>query len=288
MARRGRAQAREDRQRLAALEALPTLADAGHDAEGLARLARSAPARAETGRFVVEGLRALERLIDPATAGGHVCELLVIDPDGLGRRGRELIERGLALIERADVPKVRCSREAFRQLAQTSKPRGLLAIARAPRPSPAELLAALADDGLAVAAIGLADPGNLGTLMRSAAAFGCGALFACEGSADPLHPKVLRASAGHLLPVWRGAWAELDAAARELSVERIGLEARDGAAELGAASPPAGRRLLLLGGEAGYPADVAADRWLQIPMAPGCDSLNAGVAGSLALWTLTR
>ena len=147
---------------------------------------------------------------------------------------------------------------------------------------------------LAVYADHLADPGNMGTLVRAAAAFAAAALIASPGSVDLFSPKVVRASMGAVfaLPLYRDV--PLERAAREIGVEAIyGLVAHGGRPL--AVVRPADATLLCVGAErAGLSDDVAArvDELVTIPLAGAGDaaveSLNAGVAGAIALYEFTR
>jgi RNA methyltransferase, TrmH family len=130
---------------------------------------------------------------------------------------------------------------------------------------------------------GVADPGNVGTLIRSADVLGPAHVVLGAGTADPLAPKAVRASMGALFRVPLVPLAEAPAA------RRIALDARAETAlwdvELG--SPIA----LELGGErTGLPATIvrAADALAAIPLAPGGESLNVAMAGAIALYELRR
>ncbi|HET9093796.1 MAG TPA: RNA methyltransferase [Solirubrobacteraceae bacterium] len=133
---------------------------------------------------------------------------------------------------------------------------------------------------------GVSDPGNVGTVLRSAAAFGASCVALGPGSADPFSPKAVRASMGAIfvVPVVRvtpeglpGVTVALDAGA-ERSLAQV-------VAEL----PPGGDVSLLIGAERpGLPAEVtaAADHAARIPIAT--ESLNAAIATSVALYELSR
>jgi TrmH family RNA methyltransferase len=127
----------------------------------------------------------------------------------------------------------------------------------------------------------LADPGNVGTLIRSADAFGA-AVALGDGCADPLSQKALRASAGAIFRVPLVAW---DAAPGR----RVALDAR-GEESLAAVdlAPPV---TLVLGAErAGLPDEVLAgcDAVASIPMPGEAESLNVAAAGAIALYELAR
>ena len=127
----------------------------------------------------------------------------------------------------------------------------------------------------------LADPGNVGTLIRSADAFGA-AVALSEGCADPLSQKALRASAGAIFRVPLVAWDERPG-------RLVALDARGDVslAEVELAPPVT----ILLGAErAGLPDEVlaAADAVAAIPMPGEAESLNVAAAGAIALYELSR
>jgi TrmH family RNA methyltransferase len=124
----------------------------------------------------------------------------------------------------------------------------------------------------------LADPGNVGTLIRTADAFGA-AVALSPGCADPTSPKALRATAGSIWRVPLGTWDDVGGT-------RVALVAHGGD-EL--ASVDVGERVaFLLGAErAGLPADVERDVDARIPIA-GAESLNVAAAGAIALYEWSR
>jgi TrmH family RNA methyltransferase len=135
---------------------------------------------------------------------------------------------------------------------------------------------------LCVALWGVGDPGNVGTIIRSALAFGAATVVLGPDCADPFGPKAVRASMGALfaLPVARVARVE------DLPGERIALVAHTG--EVLRASATADVTLLVGAERAGLPADVVAacDRVAHIPIAG--ESLNAAMAATIALYELSR
>jgi RNA methyltransferase, TrmH family len=124
----------------------------------------------------------------------------------------------------------------------------------------------------------LADPGNLGTLIRTADAFGA-AVALSDGCADPTSPKALRASAGSIWRVPLGSWDDVGGT-------RVALVAHGGE-PLGSLDL-SGRVTFLLGGERdGLPAEVERDLDAWIPIA-GAESLNVAVSGAVALYERQR
>lgn len=135
---------------------------------------------------------------------------------------------------------------------------------------------------LCVALWGVGDPGNVGTILRSALAFGASSVVLGPGCADPFGPKAARASMGAIFDVAVARAARVD----ELPGERVALVGRAGDVLAG---PAEGEMTVLVGAERdGLPDDVVAacDRVAHIPIAS--ESLNAAMAASIALYELTR
>jgi TrmH family RNA methyltransferase len=133
---------------------------------------------------------------------------------------------------------------------------------------------------LAMALWGVGDPGNVGTVARSALAFGASSLLLGPGCADPYGPKATRASMGAIFAL---APARVETL-KDMPGTVVALAAREGE-PLGAAGWPEGEITLLVGGEReGLPAEVAAQagQLRHIPIEG--DSLNAAIAASIALY----
>jgi RNA methyltransferase, TrmH family len=172
------------------------------------------------------------------------------------------------------------------RLSDASTPPGILAVVRTP-----DMSRPPASTGSLLVLDGVSDPGNVGTLVRSAAAFG--AAVVSVGGADPFGPKVVRASAGtcYRTPIHR-----IDDAAGLAGVLRgegrpvLGLAA-EGARTLeqAAREVPAHGVVLVVGSEPhGLGADVrgAVDTLVRIPMREGVESLNVAAAGAIAMHAL--
>jgi TrmH family RNA methyltransferase len=133
---------------------------------------------------------------------------------------------------------------------------------------------------LCVALWGVHDPGNVGTVLRSALAFGAGSVAIGPGTADPFGPRAVRASMGAIFSVPVARVSSVD----ELPAERIALVAHAG-------QPLRGRTdgTLVVGAErTGLPDDVvkACDRTAHVPIVS--ESLNAAMAATVGLYELTR
>jgi TrmH family RNA methyltransferase len=167
-------------------------------------------------------------------------------------------------------------------------PQGAVAIAH----MPAADIGSVVDHDLVLVLVDVADPGNAGTLVRSAEAAGAGAVVFCAGTVDPYNPKCVRASAGsvlHLDMVRAGAAAATLDALGAGGHRRVAAVARAGRAP--AACDLSGPTAIVVGGEAhGLTDDVVArcDELVTIPMHGRVESLNAAMAGTILLFEADR
>jgi len=171
----------------------------------------------------------------------------------------------------------------FRALSETVESQGVIAIFERPSDSTAELLRA---DGTFVLLDGIQDPGNAGTIVRLAAAFGATAVLATEGTADLLSPKSIRASAGAVLsmPSARISRAEVASLARSGALPLVAAIAGGGA--LAAHLP---RRFgLVLGSEGRGVSDELSSvaTPVGVEMSGAVESLNVGAAAAILLWQI--
>lgn len=243
------------------------------------RLSALARGRGAPGEALLEGTKAV---LD-ALALGVVRELyLASDLDA---------EPARALEEAARLGRVHLERVAAADLARASAtvtPQGVLAVVADPA-EPLERL--LARRGTLVWLDGVQDPGNVGAVVRVAAAFGAGGLIVGAGSADPLGLKALRASAGLALrlPFARAGGAALTAALAEAG-RTVWLLEKGGRDVFDVARTPPGL-VLVLGSEGAGPspeARAAAQGSVGIAIDPAVESLNAAVAMGLVLGVLSR
>lgn len=228
--------------------------------------------------FVVEGVR----LMEEALASGQQPELTLYS-ERLSERGmkmmRDLEARGAEVLEVPD--------KLMDRLAATETSQGLAAVFPMPEPELPEGL----DFALIVDT--LRDPGNLGTLLRSAAAAGAQAALISPGAADPYAPKVLRAGMGaHFrLPIIQARWEAI----------RAGVKLRQPALTVWLAEPEAGTPCwqanlreplaLIISSEAdgaSPEAKALADQRITIPMPGKSESLNAATAASILLFEIVR
>jgi TrmH family RNA methyltransferase len=174
------------------------------------------------------------------------------------------------------------------ELADTTTPQGILAVVTPRHWALADITPAPRAPVLVLDAV--QDPGNTGTLLRTAYALGAAGAILLKGSADPHHPKVLRGAMGasFRLPTATGDVTDLKAWA-VASKTTIWVTSSDGA-PLGRAKPPE-RLAIVVGNEgAGVRAEVAAlaSERVAIPLARGAESLNVAVAAGIVLHAVTH
>lgn len=245
----------------------------------LARDLRRRRARERHDLFVAEGVRAVEELLD---AGLPVRGLLA------GPALRDA-ERGLALVERArarGVLVLELDDADFASAASTDAPQGVLAVAEVPRRALADLDVAAGRPLLVLDAV--QDPGNVGTMVRTAAAFGAAGVVALPGTVDLWNPKVVRSAMGALFR-FPALPAPADALAAFLRERGVPLWGADMHGEpLGrVVAPP--RVAIAVGNEgAGLTDEVRrmVDRLVSIPIADDVESLNVAVAAGILLHQL--
>jgi TrmH family RNA methyltransferase len=239
--------------------------------------------RRREGAFVVEGIQPVWQAVE---AGAGV-EVLVMAPDLLGSAAAA---RMVAEQEAAGVRVARLTAELFARVSARDGPSGLAAIVRARIPGLARL--PVTPDAVFVALHEIGNPGNLGTIIRTADAAGGAGVVLIGAAADPYDPAAVKASMGALfaLPVARAAdpaeflrWA----AGSGVTVVTTSARARTSFWEAGYPRP----LVLLLGAEgAGLPDDVlaAGDLQVRIPMTGTAESLNLAVAAGLLLYQARR
>jgi len=238
-------------------------------------------------RFLAEGPQAAGEAL---AAGGVVTELFVTA--AAWARHHELVSRAAA--QGVGVHAV--SGEVMAELAQTVTPQGILAVCRFVDVQLAEVLAAGPWPALIVVLANVRDPGNAGTVLRTADAAGADAVVFAGSAVDPYNSKCVRASAGSLfhLPVVVGT--PVPDAVRALRQAGLRMLAADGRARRtlddlqadGLLGRPTG---WLFGNEAwGLPADVTAlaDEAVAVPIYGRAESLNLAAAAAVCLYASAR
>lgn len=239
--------------------------------------------RRRQGAFVVDGIQPVWR----AVTAGREIDALIVAPDLLTNPDAL---RMVADREAAGVRVVRMSRDVFLRLSDRDGPSGLMAIVRGSIPTlsqfdppPGSVVVALHEPG---------NPGNVGTIVRTADAVDAGGVVLVGPAADPLAPAAVKASMGSLfaVPIVRAENADeffTWATRAERSVYAVTGTGRHDHWDL--TYPPG--VVLLLGGEGpGLPDDVIArcDDSVRIPMAGTVESLNLAAAAAVILYEVTR
>lgn len=250
----------------------------GKNSERLARVRalHTNKGRRERERFAFEGLTLLEE----AQRSGFPVEEIYATSQAY--ESSELVRR----LDAQGLPVFIVDPRSAEKISDLDTPAGIVAVAPI-RLEPAAGL--FGGDGLVLVLADLNDPGNAGTLLRSADAFGCRGVAFGRLGADPYHPKVVRAAMGALfrLPVAVLEPQEAAVAAAAAGFELTGLSATGD--DLGAAAWSR-RAGIVVGNERhglGKWADSCA-RLLSIPMPGAAESLNAAIAGSIALYAAAR
>lgn len=229
--------------------------------------------RRDAGAFVIEGVR----LVEEAIKANWPIQFILFD-DSLSERGRAKIENLKS--EGADVEEVSAS--VMQDLSETETPQGILAVLSFHQlPTPETLNFILIPDQVR-------DPGNLGTLLRSAVATGVQAVIIPPNTTDVFAPKVLRSGMGaHFrLPIHSLTWSEIEKQIKGLQVYIADMDG--GPCWTTDLRKPLA---LIVGSEADGASESAqrlATGKLGIPMAKNVESLNAGVAGSVLMFEVVR
>jgi len=242
--------------------------------KGLRKLSRSARERRTRGNALLEG----ERLVRICLERGVGAERIVL---AARTEGREGAEKTLLLAPHAKVTVL--DNALFRELSSLSTPDGIMAVIAIPRSG------GRGEGGDALFLDGLQDPGNMGSVLRSAAASGMEAVYISAGSVDPWSPKVLRGGMGAHFFLRIRVEPDLAAAAEGFGGQVMVLDsvAKASIYEIDLRK----RTAFVLGSEgSGVSRDVteAADTSVAIPMPGWKEPLNAAAAASICLFELAR
>lgn len=185
----------------------------------------------------------------------------------------------------AGVRQVEVPGDLLASIAPTQTPQGVLFLCRTPDKALPETLPGrryLVLDGVQ-------DPGNVGTLWRTADAFGADGLILLPGCADPWSPKTLRATMGACfrLPVWEGTLDELLPRLAQADLPLYATALREDTVDLRALD--LSRCAVAIGSEGRGVSQAVLDasaKTVKIPMTDRCESLNAAIAGAVVLWQM--
>jgi len=237
-------------------------------------LLRHSQERREARAFVAEGVR----LVEEALAADWPFRLVLFG-ETLSERGRDLVEE----LEARSIEIEKVTDALLNSISETENSQGILAVLDYSQfPIPHLLSFVLILDSIR-------DPGNLGTLLRTAAAAGVQAVFLPPETADAFAPKVVRGGMGaHFrLPILSLTWDEIRTRTSGLEVFLADMEGEVACWEANFRLPLA----LIVGGEAAGASAAArelANQRVYIPMPGGSESLNASVAGGVLIFEIVR
>ena len=231
------------------------------------KLASSASYRRECGEFVCDSPKLLQEALQ------WNAEVLCVA--ATGAVALPALPKGVRQVE---VPE-----ELMTSVSPMKTPQGVLFTCRLPRTELPETL----DGARYMVLDGVQDPGNVGTILRTADAFECDGLFLLDGCADPYSPKTVRASMGAVFrrSVWTCTAQQMAQALKTNHIPLYGAALRDDT--LDARAVDYSRAALAIGSEGrGLTEEVLSlcDKTIRIPMSPRCESLNAAIAATVLLW----
>ncbi len=236
--------------------------------------------REREGLVVVDGVRAAMDALELGARG----RFLVRSP-----RSESTWSAGLdALVAEAGLEVVHVSDAEMAELSHTTAPQGVLLVAEQPRVDAEAVWGG--DSPRLLLLDGVQEPGNVGSLLRTAAAFDCTGVVALDGTADLWGARALRAASGltFALPTLQMPWSEAEV---ELSRRGIPLFVADAEGSPAASVAAGSGWALAMGSEAtGCRSEVMerSHARIAIPMSSRVDSLNVGIAGAILLYELTR
>lgn len=234
------------------------------------------PVRHRENRFIVEGMRLVEGMKEAGQGPVFVFYTELFS-------GRPRAVDLLQALDASGAQVLRVTDQVMRAMADTKTPQGVLAVSPFPQLTPSK-------SGLTLVLDGVRDPGNLGTILRSADAAGVEQVITTKGTVDVFSPKVVRGGMGaHFrLPIqYDGEWEEIEAALEDRQVLLADPRGNLPYYEVDWTEPSA----LIVGGEAHGPGQEARELVVQrvaIPMQGGAESLNVAVAASIMLFEAAR
>ncbi len=231
------------------------------------KLLSSAREREETGLFVADGTKLLQEAVRWWPGLDTV-----------------ILSEGVEASVPENVTLIRVPADVMASISPMESPQGALFLCRLPEKTPF-----VPQKGMLILD-GIQDPGNLGTVLRTADAFSVPVVL-LEGCADPYSHKVVRASMGAVFrtPVVRSTWPDVKNACRETGIP-IAVTALDPQAK-DIRQADVSRLAVVIGSEGrGVRPEIidSADEKLIIPMQPHCESLNAAVAAAVVMWQMGK
>ena len=235
------------------------------------KIASSASYRRKSGQFLCDGFKLLQEAQLWGAAVRTVIFSAAVDAPAVAD----------------DVRLVQVPEDVMASVAPSESPQGVLFLCDIVQPTWPDKL----EGRHYVVLEGVQDPGNVGTILRTADAFDCDGLFLTEGCADLYNVKTVRATMGAVFrrPVWRCGAQQVGALLRASGIALYGAALRDDTAD--ARTVDYSRAAVAIGSEGhGLSEDLLAlcDKTIRLPMSERCESLNAAVAASVLLWEMYR
>ena len=229
------------------------------------RALNTAKGRREQRRFLLDGAKLVR---DAIAAGAPIEELLSESP-------QDWVDHGLRV--------TKLTRADSERLSDTRTPQGHFAVVRDELQPPSQ---PGGERWMVIALDGVQDAGNVGSIIRSAAAFGVDSVLFGAGSADPTHPRVVRAATGAWFQTRLSRASELSDSLKWLKAEGAAILAADQLGKPLDALKPPDKQVWVFGSEgAGIDAelDPLVDERVAVPMSDAVESLNVGVAAAIIL-----
>ncbi len=236
--------------------------------------------RKKTCKIALEG----PNLIEGALNAGLVPEVVFYTNDYYEKEGKQLISRLSPATKR-----VVLTEELFGQLAETDNPRAIAAILPLQREE--VLPEKITDSKLVMILDRLQDPGNMGTIIRTAAAAGVEMIYYTRGSVDPFSPKVLRSTAGLIFHLPVVLLDNLTSKLHELKQQGIKIVAASKNGQSLWQADYGAKTAVIIGNEAGGISEELldlADLKVAVPVDEPVESLNAAIAAAIITYEIKR
>lgn len=238
------------------------------------RLQSSARTRRSEKSCVIEGIRLVEEAAQSAWLPRSVFHT-----NAISARGMALVNR----LAQTGVPVFQIDETIMRSISDTQTPQGVLAVVPFPQ------MDLPVSPGFILIPDNIRDPGNLGTMLRTALAAGVELVIIPSGSVDPFSPKVMRSAMGaHFhLPLRQMAWKEIEQITADTQTFLAEASGEISCFHAALTRPVT----LIIGGEAhgaGAEARKHADKTIHIPMAGKTESLNAAIAAAILMFEVVR
>ncbi|HKT49706.1 MAG TPA: RNA methyltransferase [Candidatus Angelobacter sp.] len=233
------------------------------------------------GSLAIEGVRQIEE----AVRSGLRFQAIIFSESGRTHAAR-LLPQISSHAETLLLPD-----DVFTSAVSTETPQGVAALVKLKPVTLQQLMEQISEDTLLVGVAGLQDPGNLGTVIRSAEAFGARGILIGEKTVSYFNPKVARASAGSL---FREPLVRVNMMESIQQLKNLGVRVLATSSHKGTPLPQVDFRracMVVIGNEgAGVAPEIlsAADELITIPQSPRVESLNAGIAASIILYEAAR